>query len=118
MKENLLIAFIALIALAVTGCKNAGESAIHLTSNTVPPILLFNGTGTSPNDVTAVEMILDEHHLNYSTANSLQMNGMSESELRVYRLLIIPGGNFVSMGNSLKSNTTANIHNAVESGLN
>src|SRR5215510_10275841 len=118
MKESHLIVSIALIALAVTDCKNAGESAIPLTSNTVPPILLFNGTGTSPNDVTAVEMILNEHHLNYSTANSLQMNDMSESRLRAYRLLIVPGGNFVTMGNSLKSGTTANIHNAVESGLN
>ena len=63
-------------------------------------------------------MILNEHHLNYSTANSLQMNDMSESRLRAYRLLIVPGGNFVTMGNSLKSGTTATIHNAVESGLN
>jgi len=118
MKESRLIATIGLIALAVTGCKNAGDSAIPLTSKTVPPILLFNGTGTSPNDVTAVEMILNEHHLNYSTANSLQMNDMSELRLRAYRLLIVPGGNFVTMGNSLKSSTTANIRNAVASGLN
>lgn len=118
MKESRLIVYIALIALAVTGCKNAGESAIPLTSNTAPPILLFNGTGTSPNDVTAVEMILNEHHLNYSTADSSQMNDMSESRFRAYRLLIVPGGNFVTMGNSLKSSTTTNIHNAVGSGLN
>ena len=112
-----LITFIAFIAIAVTGCKNAGDSAIPLTSNTVPPILLFNGTGTSP-DVTAVETILNEQHLNYSTANSSQLNDMSETRLRSYRLLIIPGGNFVTMGNSLKPSTTAKIHNAVESGLN
>src|SRR5215470_8618324 len=98
MKEIRLIATIALIALAVTGCKDAGKSAIPLTANTIPPILLFNGTGASPNDVTAVELILNEHHLNYSTANSLQMNDMSESRLRAYRLLIVPGGNFVTMG--------------------
>ena len=32
-------------------------------------ILLFNGTGTSRNDVVAIEAILDDH-LQYSTANS------------------------------------------------
>ncbi len=118
MKRSLLIASIALTALALTACKNAGDSAISLTSKTVPPILLFNGTGTSANDVTAVEMILNEQRLNYSTANSSQLNDMSESRLLAYRLLIVPGGNFEIMGNSLKSSTTANIHNAVESGLN
>lgn len=118
MKKSRLIFSLALIALTLTGCKNAGDSAIPLTSNTVPPVLLFNGTGTSANDVTAVEVILNEHHLNYSTANSLQMDDISESRLRAYRLLIIPGGNFVTMGRSLKSGTIANIHNAVERGLN
>jgi glutamine amidotransferase-like uncharacterized protein len=117
MKESLLITYIALIALAVTGCKNAGDSAIPLTSNTIPPILLFNGTGTSPNDVTAVEMVLNEQHLNYSTANSSQMNDMSAARLRTYRLLIVPGGNFIDIGNGLKPSTTAKIHDAVQGGL-
>jgi glutamine amidotransferase-like uncharacterized protein len=118
MKESLPIASIALIALTLTGCKNAGETAIPLTSKAVPPILLFNGNGTSPNDVTAVEMILNEHHLNYSTANSSEMNAMGESRLRAYRLLIFPGGNFVTMGASLKPSATVSIRNAVEGGLN
>jgi len=43
---------------------------------------------------------------------------MSESQIREYRLLIVPGGNFESIGNSLTSSTAANIHNAVQSGLN
>jgi glutamine amidotransferase-like uncharacterized protein len=87
-------------------------------SSDVPPILLFNGTGTSPNDVAAVEKILKDRHLNYSTVNSRRLNGMSESQLTAYRLLIVPGGNFIAMGDSLTSGTTANIHNAVQGGLN
>ena len=43
---------------------------------------------------------------------------MSESQLMAYRLMIIPGGNFIDMGNSLTPSTTANIHNAVQGGLN
>jgi glutamine amidotransferase-like uncharacterized protein len=43
---------------------------------------------------------------------------MGEARLRGYRLLIVPGGNFIHIGNSLTSNTTANIRNAVHSGLN
>jgi glutamine amidotransferase-like uncharacterized protein len=61
---------------------------------------------------------LNRNHLSYSTANSSQLNEMSESKLRGYRLLIIPGGNFIDMGRSLSSSTAANIHNAVQNGLN
>src|SRR5215510_9285203 len=60
------------------------------TSSGSPDILLFNGGGTSPNDVAALERILDENHFNYATANSRQLNRMSESQLRAYRLLIVP----------------------------
>src|SRR5262249_54627509 len=97
---------------------SAATTATPLTSTSVPPILLFNGTGTSPNDVAAVETILNNNHLNYSTVNSSQLNDMSESQFRAYRLLIVPGGNFITIGSNLKPTTTAAIHNAVQSGLN
>jgi glutamine amidotransferase-like uncharacterized protein len=35
-----------------------------------------------------------------------------------YRLIIIPGGNYIDMGGGLASNTTANLHRAVQGGLN
>jgi glutamine amidotransferase-like uncharacterized protein len=43
---------------------------------------------------------------------------MSESRLRAYRLLIVPGGNFEQIGNGQTSSATANVRNAVHSGLN
>ena len=118
IKPNHLVAFIALTALLVTGCGNANESSIPLTSNTIPPILLFSGTGTSRNDVAAFEQILSSHRLEYSKANSAQMDDMSESRLRSYRLLIIPGGNFEQIGEGLMKSTTEKIHDAVQNGLN
>jgi len=117
MRLRLCIASVALISLAVSGCKTAGGSAIPLTSDTVPPVLLFNGAGTSPNDVAAVERILNELQLTYSTADSSQMNEMSASRLRTYRLLIVPGGNFIDIGNGLTTATTTKIHDAVQDGL-
>ncbi len=57
-------------------------------------------------------------HLDYSTVNSRQLNDMSESQLAAYRLIIIPGGNFIEMGDGLASSTVMNIHNAVQGGLN
>lgn len=87
-------------------------------SGNVPPIHLFNGSGTSANDVAAVETILKNNRLNYSTVNSGRLNGMSESPLMAYRLLIVPGGNYITIGDSLTSSATTNIHNAVQSGLN
>ena len=43
---------------------------------------------------------------------------MSETELRSYRLLIIPGGNFEVIGKALKPDTSAKIRKAVAKGLN
>jgi glutamine amidotransferase-like uncharacterized protein len=61
---------------------------------------------------------MKNNRLNYSTANSSQLNGMSGSQILQYRLLIVPGGNFVDIGNSLTPVATANIRNAVQEGLN
>jgi hypothetical protein len=82
------------------------------------PILLLNGTGGSPNSVKAVEAVLKKAHHSYAIVDSRQLNGMSESQLRAYRLMIIPGGNYLTLGNSLTPQTTTNIHNAVQGGLN
>ena len=103
------ILLLVLIPIAFTACTPAPGIA---------PILLFNGTGTSANDVAAVEAVLNSSRLNYTTANSSQLNQMGESRIREYRLLIVPGGNFVDIGNSLTSSTTASIRNAVRNGLN
>src|SRR5262249_31105470 len=49
---------------------------------------------------------------------SSELNVMSTSQLMAYRLLIVPGGNYITIGNGLTSHTTANIHSAVQGGLN
>jgi hypothetical protein len=118
MKQRLLIAYIVLIALARTGFKNANESAIPITSDAIPPILLFNGTGASPNDVAAVEKILNEQNLNYWTVKSSHMNDMSGLRLRGYRLLIIPGGNYIAIGDGLLPSTTEKNRDPIQNGLN
>ncbi|MES2376228.1 MAG: BPL-N domain-containing protein [Bacteroidota bacterium] len=87
-------------------------------NNDPAAILLFNGTGTSPNDVAAVETILDNNNLKYQTVNSSSLNAMSREQLNSYRLLIVPGGDFMVMGNSLTKATAANIRHAVQHGLN
>ena len=81
-------------------------------------VLLFDGTGTSSGDVAAVETILRGAHLSYATASSRQLGAMSEGQLRAYRLLIVPGGNFERMGNSITPAAVANVRNAVHDGLN
>ena len=100
-----------LISLALASCAPSASSS-------VPPVLLFSGTGTSANEVAAIEAILKHRHLQYSTANSRQLNGMNASQLMAYRLMIVPGGNFIDIGGSLAPSTTANIHRAVQGGLN
>lgn len=80
------------------------------------PVILFNGTGTSSTDVSAVETILNDLGLAYATANSAQLNAMTQAQLNSYKLLIVPGGNSVTIGGNLRATTTANIHNAVIKG--
>lgn len=87
-------------------------------SNDASLILLFNGSGTSLNSVKAIATILKDRHLKYVTVNSEQLNGMSESQLMAYRLFIVPGGNYITIGNGLTPGTTTNVHNAVQGGLN
>ena len=107
----MILRLLLIILLIMTGC---AENAPH----PAPPILLFNGTGTSQNDVAAVKAVLAECGLDYATANSAQLNAMTESQLSAYRLLIIPGGHYIKMGNSLAPRTTATVHKAVHGGLN
>ena len=127
--RGLTLASLVLISTALLGCEKGGMLAKGAnaaaaapsrprTSAETAPILLFNGTGTSPNDVAAVETILSSNRLNYSTVNSSQLNEMGESQMQGYRLLIVPGGNFVDMGNSLTASTTANLRKSVQNGLN
>lgn len=96
--------------------------AMAACGTTAPPraatILLFNGTGVSPRDVEAVEAILSSNRLSYSMATSRQLNRMGEAQIRQFRLLIVPGGNFVEMGKSLTPAATSHIRNAVQGGMN
>jgi glutamine amidotransferase-like uncharacterized protein len=119
MIQTFIIAALILMAAAFTACGVRGDNgATPLGSGNIAPILLFKGTGVSPGDVTAVESVLNSNHLNYSTLSSSQLNAMSQSQIREHRLLIVPGGNFIDIGNSLTPGTTTNIRDAVQSGLN
>ena len=106
-----LAALIGLVALVLTACNTParGNDA---------SILLFTGAGTSPGDISAVENILDRTHLDYATATSPQLNRLTASQLMTYRLVIVPGGNFMDMSASLTPQTAARIHDAVQSGVN
>jgi glutamine amidotransferase-like uncharacterized protein len=99
-------------AQQVAQAAESAPPAVH-----APPILLFTGTGTSPNDVAAIETILNQNNLGYARVTSEHLDAMNQSQIQAYRLLIVPGGNFVDMGNSLTAGTTANVRNAVKAGL-
>ena len=109
VKSGLFVSCFALLAL--TGCART-------ESNAGASILLYDGTGTSPNDVDAIAKILTGRGFEYATANSKQLNAMSESQLTSYRLIIVPGGNYITMGNNLTPETMRRVHSAVQRGVN
>jgi glutamine amidotransferase-like uncharacterized protein len=92
-------------------------AACGTSEPTISSILLFNGRGTSPNDVAALVSVLRESRLSYSTASSERLDAMSEAELKAHRLLVVPGGNFVKIGDGLTAGTTTRLRNAIGSGV-
>lgn len=100
---------LALLCLLLTAC--------HRRPDSNAAILLFNGKGASSGDVAAFKALLTRAHLNYATADSSDLNSFSETELRAHRLLIIPGGNFIDIGNGLTAAASAHIRNAIRHGL-
>jgi hypothetical protein len=101
---------LALLLPAAPGCARA-------KSTTPASTLLFNGTGTSRNDVAEIAKILDEKGIAYDTADSGELNKMSEQQLLGYRLIIFPGGNYITMGDHLSAETTQRVRNAVQRGV-
>lgn len=111
-RRLVIASWLVLSAISQTAC----PSSPNITGSA--PILLFNGSGTSPNDVAVFEEILDKHSFSYVTVSSKQLNEMSEAQLKTYRLLLIPGGNFEQIGNGLSATATTNIRHAIHGGLN
>jgi glutamine amidotransferase-like uncharacterized protein len=118
----LTLAFTLTFAI-LTGCGTPNWSGtqkvapsvmdVAATGSVTPPILLFVGAGTSSGDVAALKTILGNMKLGYATANSSQLNSMSESQITKYKLFLMPGGNAVTISKNLTKTATANVHNAV-----
>jgi hypothetical protein len=116
-----LIPVVALLVtlLAFTGCgsqsgQQVGGAGLPPPIPAAEPVLLFNGTGTSSSDVAAVEAVLGTLGVGYKTADSSQLNAMSEQQLAGYKLMIVPGGNSITIGQSLTGETASAIRGAVE----
>lgn len=116
-----------LLALIITtGCGSSNWSAsqpaptvsdvaarVLAGATTPPPVLLFVGTGTTSGSVSAFKTILGNLNLHYATATSSQLNSMSESTLRTYKLLLMPGGDAITISKNLTSTAINNVHNAI-----
>jgi glutamine amidotransferase-like uncharacterized protein len=110
LRRPTTVVSLALLAAAISAC--------DARSRREASVLLFTGTGTSSGDIAAIETILDTTRLTYATVTSTELNAGAGDTLRRHRLLIIPGGNFVAIGNSLTPGTTATIRSQVRNGLN
>jgi glutamine amidotransferase-like uncharacterized protein len=106
--------------LAVLACIACGRSTsgTDVGKPSAARVLLFVGRGTSPNDVAAFEHILSGSRIDYATATSAQLDKLSESELRAYGLLVVPGGNFEEIGKGLDAGTPVRLRSAIGNGLN
>ena len=92
----------ACVVFLIAGA-SASSSTIASPSqgNDRPVILLFIGKGTSPNDVAALERILNDNHLDFATADSNQFNQTERISVRGTSVADRPRGNFEDIGNRL-----------------
>jgi hypothetical protein len=116
----LILVFVSLLApLVFTGCGSPHSAqALVVLPPAIPsavPVLLYNGTGASPSDVTAIEGVLATLNVQYVTADSTELDALSEPQLGGYKLIIIPGGNSINIGDSLTTQPASFIRGAVES---
>ncbi len=81
-------------------------------------VLLFHGSGSSPNAVKALATILEECGMDFEAVDSRTLNEMTEDDLGRFRLIVFPGGNYVEMGNSLSLDTTQRLRKAIRGGVN
>lgn len=120
--ERRVIALVSFIAatLALGGCGGGSQMMGHASQPLPPaiaaaePVLLFVGNGTSSTDVAALEAILGNLSIAYATVDSTQMNALSEQQMGGYKLIIIPGGNSITIGQSLTAGTVSALRAAVQ----
>lgn len=104
-------------SLALAACRPYRRVPLATAPGATAPILLFDGAGTSPNDVAAVEAVLDASALAYATIDTGDLRAIPPETLRARRLLIVPGGNFEVMGKSWTPAAAAKVREAVAQGL-
>jgi glutamine amidotransferase-like uncharacterized protein len=113
-----LVVGFAIALMSPTGCGSPGiSSPTAVLAPAIPaaqPVLLYSGTGTSSADVVAIESVLGNLGIAYATADAAKLNAMTEPQLGGYKLIIIPGGNSITIGENLAGVTAANIRAAVQ----
>jgi glutamine amidotransferase PdxT len=82
-----------------------------------PRVLLFIGTGTTAGSDNGWKTILGNMKVTYATATSSQLNAMSASALSAYKMLLIPGGDAITISRSLTATTKTKIKTAVTNGM-
>lgn len=117
--SRLILIIASLLApITFTSCGSSRSAqALAALPPAIPaavPVLLYNGTGATPSDVSALEGVLATLKIKYATADSTQLNAMSEPQLGGYKLIIVPGGNSITIGESLTPQTASFIQTAVE----
>jgi hypothetical protein len=113
-----LIVLIACLAtpLTFTSCGGSGADparSLPPAIRSAEPVLLFTGSGTSSSDVAAIEVVLNKLDLGYTTADSFKLNAMTQPQIAGYKLMIVPGGDSIAIGQNLAPSTAANIRGAV-----
>lgn len=85
----------------------------------VPPIrgeakvLLLSGSGTWPAEIVSLEKILKEHGIQSRQATSQQLENLDLNSIASYSLLVVPGGNAITLTAELSKKTRLNIRTAV-----
>jgi glutamine amidotransferase-like uncharacterized protein len=109
---------LALACASVIGCALGVSTCTNRASVEPPLVLLYTGTGTSANDVHALTALLLEMRVSYVALDANDLDRMTTAQMQRSRLLIVPGGDFLTIGGGLTPRTLQTTQQAVHDGLN
>lgn len=83
---------------------------------TFPKILLYNGMGISYSDWKQLEQIIRSMGVSYRLVNTSALTSISLTDLKKFKMILIPGGNSNTIHNTLSTTTKIKVRKAVRDG--
>ena len=91
-----------------------GAPASPVARNYSTGALLFTGTGTWATEISALENLMSQNNITYTSVSSAQLDAMTVDDIAKYGMIIVPGGAGGTEAGGVSAQTHANLRTAVQ----